>query len=798
MLCGKILGDLGADVIKVEPSGGDPSRNIPPFYHDIPDREKSLFWYGFNTSKRGIALDLENKDGRDKFRNLVERSDFVVESFPPGYMDSLGLGYSRLSQINPRIIVTSITPFGQTGPYKDYKGSDIEVMAMSGLMYLCGDPDRPPVRCSFPLSYIFAGAEAAVGAMLAHYYREKTGQGQHVDVSMQESLFCTLMWAVQYWEFENLLERRAGPSRRGIGGMGGGRALQRLLWPCKDGHIAFVLYGGGLGWVSKLVVDCMDEEGMAPDFLKNMDWKTLDMGTASQEYLDRLIAPMGEFFLAHTKEELYRMAVENGTMLYPVTTADDMLRDPQLQFRNFWINMEHPELETAITYPGPFVELSETPCSIQRRAPRIGEHNEEIVEKLSSGFEAGAGSSSAGQKVLDGVKVVDFTWVAAGPMITKYLAEHGAEVIRIESSTHPDLLRAAGPYKDGVRGPNRATHWASHNNDKYGITLNITKPEGIEIAKRLISRADIVVENFTPGAMARRGMSYEELRKINDNIVMLSASIQGQTGPYYSHPGTGLQLGSLAGLTALTGWPDREPAQIYGAVTDAIGACLGTAALVAALAYRDRTGRGQYLDLSQNEASIYCIAPVILDYTVNGRVAGKEGNRCPYAAPHSAYPCQGEDRWCAIAIFTDEEWQRFCLAIGNPAWAKDLKFSTLTGRKANEDELDRLVADWTVNFTAEEVMAKMQVAGIGAGVVQTIEDLYRDPQLEHRHHFWPLKHPEIGKQKYRAPGFRLSLTPTELRQAAPCIGEHNEYIYNKILGITDGDFVQLMASGVFD
>jgi crotonobetainyl-CoA:carnitine CoA-transferase CaiB-like acyl-CoA transferase len=428
---------------------------------------------------------------------------------------------------------------------------------------------------------------------------------------MQQSLFSTLMWAQQFGEFENTMEHRAGPFRRGIGGMGGGRALQRLLFPCKDGHIAFVLYGGALGWVSKLLVDCMDREGMAPDFLKAVNWKSLDMATASQVYLDQLIAPMEEFFLTHTKEELYRMAIEKGTMLYPVATADNIMRDPQLQFRDFWVKLKHPELDITITYPGPFVKLSETPSFIQRRAPLIGEHNEEILDNLSTRRNTRARSAIAGKKALDGVKVVDFTWVAAGPMITKCLAEHGAEVIRVESATHPDLLRAAGPYKDGVRGPNRATNWASHNNDKYGITLNLNKPPGIEIAKQLIARADIVVENFTPGTLARWGLSYEELRKVKPDIIALSASIQGQTGPHASHPGTGLQLGSLAGLTALTGWPDGEPAQIYGAVTDAIGACLGTAALVAALAYHDRTGRGQYLDLSQNEASLYCIAPVI-------------------------------------------------------------------------------------------------------------------------------------------------------------------------------------------
>lgn len=375
--CGKILADLGADVIKIERPGGDPSRNIGPFYHDVPDPEMSLSWFAFNTGKRGITLNIETVDGQEIFKKLVKQAHFVIESFPPGYMDKLGIGCSGLREVNPSMITVSITPFGQSGPYQSYKTSDIVSVAMSGFLYITGDPDRPPVRISSPQAYLHAGAQAAVGAMVAHYYRGTTGEGQHVDVSIQESMLPALSSARLFWDRQGILVRRAGSLRSGLSST----SVQRSIWPCKNGFISFVLFGGRMGApTNRGLVEWMDSEGMAVDYLKKMDWDAFDMSVLTQEEFDRLAEPISRFFLAHTKEEIFEGAIKRRMMIYPIYTVEDISADPQLAVREFWAEVEYPGLNTTITHPGAFIKLSETPCTLIRRSPGIGEHNIEIYK----------------------------------------------------------------------------------------------------------------------------------------------------------------------------------------------------------------------------------------------------------------------------------------------------------------------------------------------------------------------------------------------------------------------------------
>jgi len=377
-LCGKILGDLGADVIKIEPPGGDPARNLGPFYQNEPHPEKSLYWWAYNNNKRGITLNLETSDGRELFKRLVVRADFVVESFPPDYLVGLGLDYPVLRDINPRIILTSITPFGQEGPYRNYRGGDLTVLAMSGLMSFLGDADRPPVRPTFPQSYLWGGAHAAFATLLAHYSRELTGKGQHVDVSRQAATLCALSYAPLFWDLGQEGPRRAGKyiTGRNIHG-----AVHPGIYPCKDGHVTFVIYGGATGAkTNKSLVAWMDEMGLAPDYLKEKDWDHFSIAEATQEELDQFSEAVARFVRNLTKEEFFRGAVARGLMGYPVSTAKDIAADPQLQSRAFWVEVEHPELAAKITYPGAFAKLSDTPLTIRRRAPLIGEHNREIYQ----------------------------------------------------------------------------------------------------------------------------------------------------------------------------------------------------------------------------------------------------------------------------------------------------------------------------------------------------------------------------------------------------------------------------------
>ena len=377
LLCGKILADLGADVIKIERPGGDPSRNIGPFYHDIPDPEKSLHWFAYNTNKRGITLNIETADGRAIFKRLVETSDFVIESFDPGYLDRLGLSYQELSKINSRIIMVSITPFGQSGPYSGLKASDMVTFAMGALMSQCGDPDRPPVQVSFPQSFVTAGTDAAEGAMVAFYYRQLTGEGQHVDVSAQESLVWNSGENVIEWGAMKLSAKRPGhmflrPSGLNI----------PIIWECKDGYVDMIINGGHVGARTNLrLVECMDSEGMASDYLKNFDWENWDWNTTTQQVMDSIAEPIAEFFKTHTKAEIQEEAVKRVIQLYPVFNAKETLENPQLAARNFWVNIEHDELNDTITYPGAFAQFSETPMKVWRRAPLIGEHNEEVYVK---------------------------------------------------------------------------------------------------------------------------------------------------------------------------------------------------------------------------------------------------------------------------------------------------------------------------------------------------------------------------------------------------------------------------------
>jgi benzylsuccinate CoA-transferase BbsE subunit len=378
-LCGKILADLGADVIKIERPGGDPARKIGPFWADLPDPEKSLYWFAYNSNKRGITLNIESADGRGIFEKLVKTADIVIESFPPGYLDKLGIGYNGLSNINKGIILTSITPFGQDGPYKDYRDSDIVIMSMAGILYQTGEPDGPPLQMSMPQACLHTGADAAVGTLIAYYHREQTGEGQHVDVSMQQSAAWFQANAIPTWELSGVILKRAGVRRSGRSQDAG----MPQIWPCKDGFVAFFIIGGARGAKDmRPLAEWMDSEGMATDFLRTTDWDNFDMFKVSGEAMNQITKPVAAFFLKHTKKEIFDGAIERNLSIFPLSGMRDLLNDGQLQSRNFWKEIEHPELGKSITYPGEFARSSEKDLSTRFRAPLIGEHNTELYSEI--------------------------------------------------------------------------------------------------------------------------------------------------------------------------------------------------------------------------------------------------------------------------------------------------------------------------------------------------------------------------------------------------------------------------------
>lgn len=401
-------------------------------------------------------------------------------------------------------------------------------------------------------------------------------------------------------------------------------------------------------------------------------------------------------------------------------------------------------------------------------------------------------------QALAGLKVVEFGAYAAGPCVGKHLANFGATVVHVESRQRPDGFRLQyPPYRDGVVGINRSGCFAMFNDSKYAVTLNLKAPGALGLARRLAAWGDVLIENMTPGTIARLGLGYEELSRINPGLIMLSTCNMGQTGPRAEHPGFGTQLSALSGFAHLTGFPDGPPQLLYGPYIDFIAVAYGGVAVLAALEHRRRTGRGQYIDLAQYETGIQFIAPALLDHAVNGRVASRQGNRSPEAAPHGAYPCR-DGAWIAVSCWSDEEWGRLCQAAGHPEWAVDERYATLRARKANEDGLDRLLEGWTAGQDARELMAFLQENQIHAGVLNTMGDLFSDPQLAWRRVWQERVHPEMGAHHYRSVSYELSRTPSEITGPAPCLGEHSEYVYREVLGLGAEEYESYVASGVID
>lgn len=380
-LCGKLLGDLGADVIKIEPPGGDPGRSKGPFYRDIPDPEKSLQWFFTGLNKRSITLNLGTADGGDLFRKLMTTADFVIESFEPGYMESLGLGYETLEKIKSDIVMTSITPFGQKGPYSHYKATDLVGVSMGGMVRLFGELEGPPVRISAPQFYYLGSTHGAMGTMVAHYHRELTGEGQKVDVSCQQAALLAGRISVETWDLIKARSQGAGPNMVVSRPSPPGPLYAPFVRQCKDGYVGAFFGGGaqaGLVKSSKALVDLANQEGFAME-LKDFDWEAIDASVATQEEIDKRDKMLRPFLMTKTKAELIDEAIEKEILLIPVNTARDIAESPQLQAREYWQQVEHPELDDTLVYPGWPVKCSGAPpYRPQRRAPLIGEHNREV------------------------------------------------------------------------------------------------------------------------------------------------------------------------------------------------------------------------------------------------------------------------------------------------------------------------------------------------------------------------------------------------------------------------------------
>jgi crotonobetainyl-CoA:carnitine CoA-transferase CaiB-like acyl-CoA transferase len=792
-LASMMLGDLGADVIKVEPPEGSPSRRLPPFLDGAPEAERSLTYFAFNRNKRSITLDLRTDTGKADLLRLVESVDFLFESAPPGAMAGLGLGFDDLRRVNPRLVYVSITPFGQDGPYAGFAATDLTLSAMGGQMALQGDPGRAPVRITVPQAWLHAASEAAVAALIAHARMLRTGEAQLVDVSAQAAVIWTMMQGMVAHAIQGRDFNRMGAVLQL------GTIALPLCYECADGHVVALPNGA----IIEKMVRWMVEDGVVPEeWITGEEWRSYDIrllqGQPLNYSIDETLDAMRRYLKKHTKDELMERGLREGATIAPVNTVADLLQFRQLNERGYWIDAPLPNGKRARAAGLPS-NTSEAPMAVRRWAPRLGEHTSEVAAEPPRSREsspAPKGDMTNGRGLpFAGLKVVDFTWLMAGPVATKYLADHGATVVRIETANPPCRLRAAGPYKDGIPGTNRSQFFGDFNTSKLSVSLDLKNPAGRDVARRLIEWADVCVENFTPDTMDDLGVGYEWAKQVNPSIIFASSCLMGQTGPAAAFAGYGYHAAAIAGFFEVTGWPDLAPDGPWAAYTDVIAPRFFAATIMAALDRRRRTGRGERIDISQLEAALTFLAPQFIDYQASGRVVTRAGNRSETAAPHAAYPCAGDDQWCAIAVESDEQWRALRSALGDPEWARDERFAEASGRLAAEDEIDSRLSEWTRSRSPYEVMRLLQEAGAPAGAAQRISDLQNDPQLAHRgfHHY--MEHPEMGNIPYSGHEFRIRGYDSRPLSPAPCLGQHSEQVMREILGMSDNELAEVLVAG---
>jgi len=794
-LAGKVLADLGAEVIKVEPPGGTAARRMPPF--DDRDPERSLYWAALGLGKRSVILDVfGNEADRASFRRLLASTDVLLESEDPGVMADVGLGYDDLVSDFPQLVYTSVTPYGQDGPLAERPSTELTAEAAGGLVSLQGDHDRPPVPVGTPQAAFHAGVQAAADTLIALVERDRSGLGQRLDTSQQAAIVWTLMNATGFPPNMDQDPPGYGDDRATTEPPQAGRRR-----PCLDGYVVFGMTPAGLGLRgTRNFLGWMQEEDALPDDWPEPDLDAWAAGMQAQALEDMLAAGaalvptievVSGFIAQHTKAELFAQAVARDFMLAPLYTADEIAVDPQLAVRDFWAEVDGER------YPGAFAQLSRTPIQIERAAPALGQDQQLLEESHAPVAIRATAAGAARPQPFAGLKVADFAWVGVGPLISKALADHGATVARIESSTRPDVLRGGPPFKDGEPGLDRSQFVANFNSSKLGVALNLATPEGLELAREMIEWADVVVESFTPGTLAKFGLDYESISADRPELVMLSTCLRGQTGHERTFAGFGLHGSCLAGLDQLTGWPDRAPDGTWGAYTDFIAPRFGVAALTTALLHRARTGVGQHVDLAQTEAGIHFAAPVLMDYLVNGRVAGPTGHDSPTACPNGIFATAGTERYVAIAAETTEQWHALVEAAGLGNW-RDSRFDAVDERIANKQAIEDDVRAWCLSQDPWDLADRLAEIGVPASAVQRPSDLYRDPQLAHREFFVTLDHSVMGPTPYDGHVTRFSGTPGILAKAAPALGEDTFHVLTELVGVEAERVAVAAAAGALE
>jgi crotonobetainyl-CoA:carnitine CoA-transferase CaiB-like acyl-CoA transferase len=764
---GRVLADLGAEVILVEPPGGHPLRH------------QRYRWAAWAAGKVAVTVDGADDPLLDA---LLADADVVLDT--PGHPGSLTLDAGRA----PDAVWVSVTPFGLTGPRSDWRASDLGVLAASGNMFPTGDPDRAPVRCTEPSGYGHTGGEIAFAVLSALW----TGHGHRVDLSMQECVDVANMAAPARFAQGRFRGKRLGAH---IG-------RTREIWPTIDGWVSFGLRGGkarvpSLTIITKAVAD----DGLDASALEAQDWEQWAPNHAPEEVLRAVERPIGEYFARHTMQELYDLACETNLMLAPANSPREILASKQLEARGFF-----GAVGDVAQFPASFVQVRAHDHEVERVAPRSAAPSEptRVTGFSAPGARVEPAGWQPGQPTWAGLRLIEMGSGAAGPIATRYFVEHGATVLRIESKSRPDFLRVYALGPDNPHGLEGAPMYDGLNVGKRNVTLNLKKPESVELVQRLVVEwADAVAENYAPRAMKGFGIDYDALVAVKPDLVMVSACLNGQFGPHKDYPGFGGQGAALSGYNWLTGWPDLEPVGPYATITDSLAPRYVATALAAGLHYRRRTGRGVYLDVSQVEAGTWTLAPWLLEYADEGVIGTRDGNRSARAVPHGAFPCADEndptdgtvgDRWVAIACWTDDEWSRLAKVVG----ADDDDLATFDGRRARIHDVEGIVGAWTRTRSRGEVASALQAEGIEAVPVQDFGDVHGDPQLAAREHFVALEHDFMGPGLYERNGFRVSDAPSGYDRAGPTLGQDNDWVLKDLLGLDDAEIAQLQDIGAVE
>lgn len=772
-LCGRVLADLGMEVIKVEPPGGDLVRNLPPFVTFSSGRRLSATFAHLNAGKASKVLDLEKEGDRAVFRELVKNSDVVLESFQPGELDAKGLGYKELSALNPGIVMASVTCFGQSGPKKNFAYNDLVALAESGFLYISGDPSLPPVRPPETQAYYFASLFAAAGVLAALYRRERTGQGDHVDATMQETL-ATQEHIIRLWANEKQIAKRAGSQH--------GSVAPAKIFPCRDGYV--YLYVTRQHW--KLFLTIWKDHPTvfdAPDWLNNL---------YRRAHAEELNAAVEAFLSQFTMAEITELLQSKGIPCVPVNTPLRFANDEHVRSRGFLAPVEHAGFGATRQPAMPFV--------IDGARPAVGS-----VPVLDSWRGDGAAraapataksTSHGGNGPLAGMRIVSFDHVLAGPYGTTILAELGADLIKVESSKGGmDPFRFFGTGED----PNVSPRFLEFNRNKRSFTVNLKHPKGQGVLHDLVAKADAVLDNYSVDVVDRIGIGYEQLRKVKPDIINLRMPGLGTTGPKRHFSTVGVNITAFTGLTYLWNHPGvtNPPIGSQTVFPDYVSGVLCAILIIAGVLYRDRQKKGAFVDLAQSEATAFMIGASLIQAAASGVDPQPIGNASPWAAPHDCYPCKGEDRWCVIAAENDRQWAALARILGS-GLDQDPRFKALEGRLKNRQALDKIISDWTKERDAFEIRDRLQEAGVPCGVVQTGEDLVNDPQLRARGFIVAVDNPRLGRVVL--PNFPLQFANAKLtrRWEFPVLGRDTEAVLRDVVGYDQEKIAALKNEGALE